>query len=139
MGAALGVTVLGAGEASADGPVQLRTRLGDVCLDAPSDSWLTPVVINPCNGANNQRWNVTGDGRLENAAFPGKCITPQEDNWTVRLVACWNSQRWTIQPDGRITAYMGPCLTVRGGPAPGTLVSTRFCNGSPEQGWDSVP
>lgn len=33
--AVFGVAVLSAGAASADGPVQLKSRLGDVCLDAP--------------------------------------------------------------------------------------------------------
>jgi Ricin-type beta-trefoil lectin domain len=137
LGAVFGVAVLTAGGASADGPVQLRSRLGDVCLDAPSASWFTPVVINPCNGADSQRWNLTGDARLESAAFPGQCLTV--DSSMARLLACWNSQRWTIQPNGQVTAVLGGCLTVLGGPGPGTWVSTRFCNGAPEQGWDIVP
>lgn len=33
-----GVAALSAGAASADGPVQIRSRLGDFCLDAPSPS-----------------------------------------------------------------------------------------------------
>jgi hypothetical protein len=47
VGTVLGVAVLSAGAAAADGPVQLRSRLGDVCLDAPSGSWFSAVVINP--------------------------------------------------------------------------------------------
>lgn len=35
VGAVFDVAVLNAGAASADGPVQLKSRLGDVCLDAP--------------------------------------------------------------------------------------------------------
>ncbi|MDT5350343.1 MAG: hypothetical protein QOH91_3630 [Mycobacterium sp.] len=50
VGAVLGVAVVSAGTASADGPVELKSRLGDVCLDAPSGSWYTPVVINPAMG-----------------------------------------------------------------------------------------
>lgn len=50
VGAVFDVAVLNAGAASADGPVQLKSRLGDVCLDAPSGSWFSPLVINPCNG-----------------------------------------------------------------------------------------
>ncbi|OOK69212.1 hypothetical protein BZL30_7266 [Mycobacterium kansasii] len=34
VGAVFGVAVLCAGTASADGPVQLKSRLGDFCLDA---------------------------------------------------------------------------------------------------------
>jgi ricin-type beta-trefoil lectin protein len=136
-GAALGVAVLGAGGASADGPVQLRSRLGDVCLDVPSANVLTPAVINPCNRADSQRWILTGDLRIESAAFPGQCLSV--DTSATHLSTCWNSQRWIIQPNGQITAILGGCLTVLGGPGPGTSVSTRICNGAPEQGWDSVP
>lgn len=50
VGAVFDVAVLNAGAASADGPVQLKSRLGDVCLDAPSGSWFSPLVINPCMG-----------------------------------------------------------------------------------------
>jgi Ricin-type beta-trefoil lectin domain len=64
-----------AGEATADGPVVLKSRLGDVCLDAPNGSWPSQVVVNPCNGTDFQRWNVTADQRLESAAFPGRCLT----------------------------------------------------------------
>ncbi|BCI91603.1 hypothetical protein NIIDMKKI_68090 [Mycobacterium kansasii] len=71
VGAVFGVAVLCAGTASADGPVQLKSRLGDFCLDAPSGSWFTPVVINPCNGTDFQRWNVNGDREIESVAFPG--------------------------------------------------------------------
>jgi Ricin-type beta-trefoil lectin domain len=138
-GAVFGAAMLSAGAASADGPVQLRSRLGDACLDAPNDSWFTPVVVNPCNGADTQRWNLNGDGRIESVAFPGRCLNVPESSLSLRLLACWTSQRWTIQPDGRITALLGGCLTVLGGPGPGTWVGPRICNGSPEQGWDSVP
>lgn len=51
VGAALGVAVLGAGPAVADGPVQVKSRLGDVCLDAPTGSWYSALVVNPCNGS----------------------------------------------------------------------------------------
>jgi hypothetical protein len=35
IGTAFGVAMLSAGAASADGPVQIRSRLGDFCLDTP--------------------------------------------------------------------------------------------------------
>jgi hypothetical protein len=66
----------------------------------------THVVVNPCNGADFQRWN---------------------------------SRHWSLAPDGHITAALGGCLTVLGGPDPGTAVGSRTCGGGPEQGWDSVP
>lgn len=71
VGAVFDVAVLNAGAASADGPVQLKSRLGDVCLDTPSGSWFSPLVINPCNGTDFQRWNLTDDRQVESVAFPG--------------------------------------------------------------------
>jgi hypothetical protein len=142
VGAVFGIAVLSAGVASADGPVQLRSRLGDVCLDAPSGSWLTPVVINPCNMTDFQRWNLTAARQLESVAFPGECLIMPGEGWWVHLQPCidWFSQHWSIQPNGQVTNDFGGCLTVLGGPGPGTWVSTRFCNGdAPDQGWDSVP
>jgi hypothetical protein len=142
VGAQFGVAVLGAGEASADGPVQLRSRLGDFCLDAPGGSWVTAVVINPCNGTDFQRWNLTPAGQLESVAFPGLCLSTPGERWWVHLEACvdWFTQKWTIQPNGLVTASSVACLTVLGGPGPGTWVSTGACNaGAPDQEWDSVP
>jgi Ricin-type beta-trefoil lectin domain len=138
-GAVFVAAVLNAGAAAADGPTELRSRIGDACLDAPSAGWLTPVVVNPCNGGDTQRWNVTPDGRLESAAFPGQCLNVPEDGWAVRLAACWDSRRWTIDPNGHVKAVLGGCLALPSGTGPGALVSVRFCRGAPEQGWDSVP
>ena len=140
VGVGCALATLTVGEATADGPIVLKSQLGDLCLDAPSDAWPTQVVVNPCNGSDFQRWNVTGDQKLESVAFPGKCLTmPSSDAMVSRLQACWNSQHWIVQPDGRITATFGPCLTVLGGPGPGTSVAARICTGGPEQGWDSSP
>ncbi|KLO26854.1 RICIN domain-containing protein [Mycobacterium haemophilum] len=141
VGAVFAVAVLNTGVASADGPVQLKSRLGDVCLDAPSGSWFTPLVINPCNGSDFQRWNFTGDGQIESVAFPGECVNvPGEALW-VRLQPCmnWISQQWTIEPNGHVTSPLGACLAVLGGPGAGTWVSTRWCSGALDQGWDSIP
>ena len=128
-----------AGPAAADGPVQIRSRMGDACLDGPTDAWPAHVMVNPCNGSNFQRWNVTGDQRLESAAFPGRCLNFPRDIEALGLVACFNSHHWAIQPDGHITAPLGGCLTVLGGPDAGTGVGSRTCGGGPEQGWDSLP
>ncbi|KLO26855.1 RICIN domain-containing protein [Mycobacterium haemophilum] len=142
VGVALAVAVLNTGVASADGAVQLKSRLGDVCLDAPTGSWLSPVVINPCNGTDFQRWKLTADRQLESVAFPGECLNVHGESWWAHLQSCidWISQQWTIQPNGQVTSDFGGCLAVLGGPAPGTWVSTRSCNpGAPDQEWDSVP
>ncbi|VBA34265.1 hypothetical protein LAUMK13_00455 [Mycobacterium innocens] len=141
VGAVLGLAVLNAGVADADGPVELKSRLGDVCLDAPSGSWVSPVVINPCNGTDFQRWNLNGQ-EIESVAFPGECLIQPGEGWWAKLNPCtnWISQHWTIQPNGQVTNDLGGCLAVLGGPDPGTWVSTRWCNaGAPEQQWDSVP
>jgi hypothetical protein len=138
-GAALAVAALNVGEARADGPPQLKSRIADACIDAPNAGWLTPVVVNPCNGGDTQRWNLTPDRRLESAAFPGQCLNASDDGWTVRLLACWDSRRWTIDPNGHVKADLGGCLALPSGTGPGAVVSTRFCSGAPDQGWDSVP
>jgi Ricin-type beta-trefoil lectin domain len=136
----LGVAMRSAGAAGADGPVQIRSQLGDVCLDAPSLIWDIPVVINPCNGTDFQRWNLTGR-QLENAAFPGKCLTMPVESGALHIEYCRDAfvQHWSIQPNGQVTSDSGSCLTVLGGPGPGTRVAARWCNGDPGQGWESVP
>lgn len=128
-----------AGPARADGPVVLQSRLGNVCLDAPSGSWIPPVVVNPCNGTDFQRWNQNGD-QLESVQFPGNCLTEPGDRWTAHLGPCLNSfaQHWTAQPNGHVTGGLDACLTVLGGPNPGTWVSTRFCGDGVDQGWNLI-
>ncbi|WP_082975487.1 RICIN domain-containing protein [Mycobacterium sp. 1245805.9] len=140
LGAAFGVAILSASGARADGPVQLRSRLGDACLDAPDAGWYTPMVVNPCNGTDFQRWNPTSDGHIESAAFPGQCLALKFGDGKVSLRSCWDwdSRFWTVQPNGQITTAYG-CLTVLGGPDPGTWVNTRNCDGTPGQAWDAVP
>lgn len=140
-GTVLGVAMLSVGVANADGPIQLKSHLGDYCLDAANGSWFTPVIINPCNGTDFQRWNFTADRQLESVAYPGVCLNQPGESWTAHLQGCldWFTQRWTLQPNGQVTGDLSGCLTVLGGPNPGTWVSTRWCDGSPDQGWDSVP
>ena len=138
--AVLGGATLNADGASADGPVHIRSRLGDTCLDAPSWIGDVPVVINPCNDSDFQRWNLNG-GQLENVAFPGKCLTDPQKGSSVHLEMCRGAmvQHWNFQPNGQATTDLGNCLTVLGGPGPGTRVSARYCTGDPNQGWDSAP
>jgi hypothetical protein len=142
VGAVVVVAVPSAGVARADDQVQLRSRLGDFCLDTPNGGYLSPVVINPCDGSSSQQWNVHGDGQIENVAFPGACLSlPGQSLW-VHTEPCtvWFTQQWTIHSDGRVTTdFGGGCLTVLGDPGPGAFVSTRFCFAdAPDQGWDSV-
>ena len=99
----LGGAMLSGGAASADGPVHVRSRLGDACLDAPSWIGDVPVVINPCNDSDFQRWNLNGQ-QLENVAFPGKCLTPQDKTSVLHLEMCRGAmvQQWNFQPDGQV-------------------------------------
>ena len=50
VGAVFGVALLSAGVASAANPVQLRSRLGNWCLDGPNGN-NTATMVNPCNGS----------------------------------------------------------------------------------------
>ncbi|OBK51805.1 RICIN domain-containing protein [Mycobacterium sp. 1081908.1] len=139
--ALLCVAVLFAGAADADGPVQLRSRLGDFCLDSPTGIYYAAVVINPCNGSDSQRWYLNGR-QLQNVAFPGGClINPAGDSAFAHLGPCigmWN-QNWNFDPNGTVKTDPGwLCLAVLGGPGPGTWVSTRYCDGDPGQAWDVV-
>jgi hypothetical protein len=74
-------------------------------------------------------------------ASPGKCLTDQQESSVLRLKMCRGAmvQHWTFHPDGHVTTDLGICLTVLGGPGPGTWVSARLCGDDPGQGWDSAP
>src|SRR5262245_36511326 len=72
-GAVFSVALLSAALANAADPVQLRSRLGDWCLDGPGNN--TATVVNPCNGSNSQRWVLNSVGQIESAAFPGHCVS----------------------------------------------------------------
>nr|WP_277424722.1 RICIN domain-containing protein [Mycobacterium sp. P7213] len=140
-GTVLAATVPIAGVAAADGPVGLASRLGDFCLDAPSANYFAAVVVNPCDGSDTQRWFLNGR-QLQNVAFPGGClINPAGDGVFAHLGPCvglWN-QNWNFDPNGHVKNDPGwYCLTVLGGPGPGTWVSTRYCGDDPSQGWDVI-
>jgi hypothetical protein len=118
----------------------LRSRLGDACVDAPGANWVSPVVVNPCNGADTQRWNLRGQ-QFESVAFPGNCLQTSADDLFSHLGNCFGSfaQNWTIQDNGHITNVTGfYCLTATGGTGPGTWVGSRYCGGNANQGWDLV-
>ena len=138
---ALCAAVLIAGAAAAEGPIRLRSRLGDFCLDAPGGNYYAAVVVNPCNDSDSQRWYLNGR-QLQNVASPGGClINPAGDSVFAHLGPCigmWD-QNWNLDPNGPVTTAPGSlCLAVLGGPSPGTWVSTRYCNGDPGQGWDVI-
>ncbi len=143
-GAVFGVALLSAGVASAVDPVQLKSRLGNWCLDGPNGN-NTATMVNACNGSKSQLWNFNGAGQIESAAFPGQCVSigNAADTTPVNLSPCQtnaNNQQWNHQANGQVTSALGPCLNINGGVAnPGTPVIAYHCipDVADEQ-WDSV-
>ena len=72
--AVFGAALLSAGAASAADPVQLKSRLGNWCLDAPGGT-NTATMVNPCNGSKSQLWSFNSAGQIESVAFPGQCVS----------------------------------------------------------------
>jgi hypothetical protein len=143
-GAGIGVALLSAGVASAAGPVQLKSRMGNWCLDGPNGK-NTPTILNPCDGSKSQLWMFNAAGQIESVAFPGQCasISSPAETTPVILSNCQinpNNARWNAQPNGQVTSALGPCLNINGGVAnPGTPVIAYHCipDVTDEQ-WDSV-
>jgi hypothetical protein len=142
-GAVIGGALACAGLAHAADPVQLKSRLGDWCLDSPNGN-NSATMVNPCNGAKSQLWAFNSAGQIESVAFPGQClfISSAADNTPATLSPCdgTNNSRWNAQTDGQVTSALGPCLNVFGGVAqPGTPVIAYHCipDVADEQ-WDSV-
>lgn len=144
VGAVLGAALLGAGVASAADPAQLKSRLGNWCLDGP-DGNNTATMVNPCTGSKSQLWVFNSAGQIESVAFPGECVSISDaaDTTPVILSTCHtpaNNQRWTPQTNGQITSALGPCLNIDGGVAnPGTPVIAYHCIADvADEQWDSV-
>ena len=144
VGAVFGVALLSAGVAGAAGPVQLKSRLGNWCLDGPNSTAAT--MVNPCDGSKSQLWVFNSAGQIESVAFPGDCVSISDaaDDTPVILLSCQtnaNNQRWNPQTNGQVTSALGPCLNVFGGVAqPGTPVIAYHCTADvADEEWDSVP
>jgi hypothetical protein len=144
VGAVFGVALLSAGVASATDPVQLRSRLGNWCLDGPLGN-NAATMVNPCSGLKSQLWDFNSAGQIESVAFPGACVSISNaaDTTPVILVPCQtnsNNERWNTQINGQITSALGPCLNVNGGVAqPGTAVIAYHCIADvADEQWDSV-
>ena len=115
VGAVFVVALLSAGVASAAVPVQLKSRMGDWCLDGPNSNAAT--MVNPCNGSKSQLWVFNSAGQVESAAFPGECLSINNaaDTTPVILSTCQtnaNNARWNLQPNGQVTSALGPCLNI---------------------------
>ncbi|WP_423202371.1 RICIN domain-containing protein [Mycobacterium decipiens] len=143
-GAVFGVALLSAGVASADGSVQVKSRLGNWCLDTPSGNFNTATFVNACDGSPSQRWDINSDGQIESAAYPGACLTAGAVSmWQVTVFPCQMggfNQHWNIHPNGQIEDSLGSCLTIVNGDAhPGAPVRPFNCGfDGPAQEWDSV-
>ena len=89
VGAVFGVALLSAGAASAADAVQLKSRLGDWCLDGPNGN-NAAMMVNPCNGLKSQLWAFNSAGQIESIAFPGNCVNISDaaDNTPVILSPC---------------------------------------------------
>ena len=145
VGVVFGAALLGAGVASAAEPVQVKSRLGNWCLDGPNGS-NTTTMVNPCNGSKSQLWVFNSAGQIESAALPGNCVSINDtaDATPVILAPCQtnaNNQRWNPQTNGQVISALGPCLNVFGGVAqPGTAVIAYHCAADvADEQWDSVP
>ena len=144
VGAVSGVVLLSAGVASTADQVQLKSRMGNWCLDAPGGS-NTATVINPCNGSQSQLWIFNPAGQIQNVAVAGNCLSigNAADTTPVNLLPCQNNannQQWNHQPNGQVTSALGPCLNVNGGVAnPGTAVIAYHCIADvADEEWDGV-
>jgi hypothetical protein len=145
VGAVFGIALLSAGVASAADPVQLKSRLGNWCLDGPNGN-NTATVVNPCNGSKSQLWVFNSAGQIESLAFPGDCLSISDaaDNTPVILSRCQtnaNNQRWDHQTNGYVVSALGPCLNVFGGVAqPGTpVIAYHSIPDVADEEWDRVP
>ena len=144
VGAVFGVALLSAGVASAADQVQLKSRLGNWCLDGPGGS-NSATVVNPCNGSQSQLWVFNSPGEIHSVGFPGQCVSigNAADTTPVNLSPCQtnaNNQQWNHQPNGQVTSALGPCLNINGGVAnPGTPVIAYHCIPDvADEAWDSV-
>jgi len=144
VGAVFGVALLSAGVASAADPVQLKSRLGNWCLDGPNGN-NAATMVNPCTGSKSQLWVFNAAGQIESVAFPGHCVSISDaaDNTPVIVLPCQtatNNERWNPQINGQVTSALGPCLNVFGGVAqPGTPVIAYHCIADvADEQWDSV-
>lgn len=144
VGTVFGVALLSAGVASAADPVQLRSRLGNWCIDGPDGNNIA-TMVNPCDGSNSQRWVFNSAGQIESAAFPGHCmsISDAADDTPVTLMPCQSNatnQQWNLQTNGQVTSALGPCLNVFGGVAqPATPVIAYHCIADvADEEWDII-
>src|ERR1700682_1933106 len=144
VGAVFGIALLSARVASAADPVQLKSGLGNWCLDGPNGN-NAAAMVNPCNGSKSQLWVFNSAGQIESVAFPGDCVSigGAADDTPVILLPCQtnaNNERWNPQTNGQVTSALGPCLNVFGGVAqPGTPVIAYHCTADvADEEWDSV-
>jgi hypothetical protein len=79
------VALLSAGVACAANPVQLKSRLGDSCLDIGP---LSTTIMNPCNGSNSQLWVFNSAGQIQSRGLSGQCLAINSDGHSPVVLAC---------------------------------------------------
>jgi alpha-galactosidase len=110
------------------------------CLDVPNSNTTngTQPVIWDCNGAANQRWNVSG----QTLQALGKCLDAPIGATAGTKVQIWDcnggtNQQWTFSPNGAIrNNQSGLCLDVNNNQtANGTVTLLWTCTGAANQVW----
>ncbi|WP_127509355.1 glycoside hydrolase family 27 protein [Actinoplanes solisilvae] len=110
------------------------------CLDVPNSNTTngTQPVIWDCNGANNQRWTVSG----QTLQALGKCLDAPIGASAGSKVQIWDcnggtNQQWTFQSDGTIRGNQSNlCLDVNNNQtANGTLTLLWTCTAAVNQQW----
>lgn len=104
------------------------------------------LVVAPCNGKDNQKWDVRSDGSIRNMGGEVCIDIPNCSNSAVQVVSspchigdkgrCGESknQEWTLNNDGTIKSKLnGMCLDVYDFVGP--VVETWACNGGANQKW----
>ncbi|ROS31739.1 PQQ-dependent sugar dehydrogenase [Cellulomonas sp. PhB150] len=117
------------------------------CLDAAGGARTakTPVVINDCGTAVNQRWTLTTGGQLT-VFDAATCLDVSGASTAtgakVQIYPCNGgaNQRWTLNADGSVRSVQsGLCLDVSGrATATGSAVIMWTCNGQTNQQWSTA-
>ena len=130
----------GGGGGTSTGPVH-AVGAGK-CLEAPSSSAGTQLVIRSCSGGANQTFTLSSSGQL--SVYSGAdCVDANGRGTSAGTkVIVWScngqaNQQWNVNTDGTITgAQSGLCLDVSGNStADGALVQLWTCSGGSNQRW----
>jgi hypothetical protein len=121
----------------------LRGQESGRCVDVPAADQAngTQPALWDCNGAGNQAWTSTANGRL--TVFDTKCLQPigggTADGTGVEIHDCDGSagQQWNVRSDGTVVGVAsGKCLDADAhGTANSTPLDIWTCTGGTNQIW----